>query len=136
MAPIAAASWVKLNRLATAPSPPMTQATWTSDAQSIPATMPSPTAAPLSSVQKARPMQALVLVAHSKALEARGPIASHSAGPPGPAALLLALEGRASVAVARRLPAPHQHPHRHQQHQEWINERQKNFMPTARSRFR
>jgi hypothetical protein len=68
-------------------------------------------------------MQALVLVAHCKALEARGPIASHSAGPPGPAALLLALEGRASVAVARRLPAPHQHPHRHQQHQEWINER-------------
>jgi len=42
-------------------------------------------------------MQALVLVAHCKALEARGPIASHSAGPPGPAALLLALEGRASV---------------------------------------
>ena len=27
-------------------------------------------------------MQALVLVAHCKALEARGPIASHSAGPP------------------------------------------------------
>jgi hypothetical protein len=24
---------------------------------------------------------------------------------------------RASVAVARRLPAPHQHPHRHQHHQ-------------------
>jgi hypothetical protein len=92
-------------------------ATWTSDAQSIPATIPSPTAAPLSPVQNARPMQALVLVAHCKALEARGPIASHSAGPPGPAALLLALEGRASVAVARRLPAPHQHPHRHQHHQ-------------------
>jgi hypothetical protein len=67
-------------------------------------------------------VQALVLVAHCKALEARGPIASHSAGPPGPAALLLALEGRASVAVTRRLPAPHQHPHGHQQHQEWINE--------------
>ena len=67
-------------------------------------------------------MQAPVLVAHCKALETRGPIASHSAGPPGPAALLLALEGRASVAVARRLPAPHQHPHRHQHHQYWINE--------------
>jgi DDE domain len=63
-----------------------------------------------------------VLVAHCKALEARGPIASHSAGPPGPAALLLALEGQASVAVTRRLPALHQHPHRHQHHQGWINE--------------
>ena len=52
-----------------------------------------------------------MLVAHCKALEARGPIASHIAGPPGPAALLLALEGRASVAVARRLPALRQHPH-------------------------
>jgi hypothetical protein len=88
MALIAAPSLVKLNRLATAPSPSMTQATWTSDAQSIPATMPSPITAPLSSAQKVRPMQALVLVAHCKALEARGPIASHSAGPPGPAALL------------------------------------------------
>jgi len=67
-------------------------------------------------------MQALVLVAHCKALEARGPIASHSAGPPGPAALLLALEGRASVAVTRRLPALHQHPHERQHHQDWINE--------------
>ncbi len=63
-----------------------------------------------------------MLVAHCKALEARGPIASHSAGPPGPAALLLALEGRASVAVTRRLPATHQHPHEHQQHQEWTSE--------------
>ena len=64
-----------------------------------------------------------MLVAHCKALEARGPIASHSAGPPGPAALLLALEGQASSAVTRRLPALHQHPHRHQHHQQWINER-------------
>ena len=72
-----------------------------------------------------RRRQALVLVAHCKALEARGPIASHSAGPPGPAALLLALEGQASVAVTRRLPATHQHPHRHRHDQEWINERQK-----------
>jgi hypothetical protein len=63
-----------------------------------------------------RRRQALVLVAHCKALEARGPIASHSAGPPGPAALLSALEGRASVAVTRRLPATHQHPHGHRHH--------------------
>jgi hypothetical protein len=54
---------------------------------------------------ESRPEAALVLVAHCKALEARGPIASHSAGPPGPAALLLALEGQASSAVTRRLPA-------------------------------
>ena len=46
-----------------------------------------------------------MLVAHCKALEARGPIASHSAGPPDPAVLLLALEGQASSAVTRRLPA-------------------------------
>jgi hypothetical protein len=51
-----------------------------------------------------------MLVAHCKALEARGPIASHSAGPPGHAALLSALEGQASSAVTRRLPALHQHP--------------------------
>jgi hypothetical protein len=62
-------------------------------------------------------MQALVLAAHRKVLEARGPIASHSTGPPGPAALLLALEGRASVAVTRQLQALHQHPHGHQHHQ-------------------
>lgn len=37
--------------------------------------------------------KALVLVAHCKALEAHGPIASLNAGPPGPAVLLLALEG-------------------------------------------
>src|SRR5437867_929087 len=119
---IAAVSWVKLNRSATVPSPPTTQATWTSDAQSIPATTPSATAAPISSVHKAGRRQALVLAAHCKALEARGPIASHSARPPGPAALLLALQGRASAAVARRLPALHQHPHERQHHQEWINE--------------
>lgn len=45
-----------------------------------------------------------MLVAHCKALEAHGPIASLNAGPPGPAELLLALEGRASTAVAQRLP--------------------------------
>src|ERR1017187_1566046 len=33
-----------------------------------------------------------------------------NAGPPGPASLILALEGQASVAVTRRLPAQHQHP--------------------------
>jgi hypothetical protein len=104
---IAAASWVKLNLSATAPSASMTQQTWTSDAQSIPAATPPAVAALLSSVRKVRPMQALVLVAHCKALEACGPIASHSAGPPSPAALVSALEGRASVAVTRRLPAPH-----------------------------
>jgi hypothetical protein len=103
---IAAASWVKLNLSATAPSASMTQQTWTSDAQSIPAITPQATAALLSSLRKVRPMQALVLVAHCKALEAHGPIASHSAGPPGPAALLLALEGRASANTlrARRRP--------------------------------
>lgn len=53
---------------------------------------------------------ALVLVAHCKALEARGPIASLNAGRPGPALLLLALEGQASKAVTRPLPAQHQHP--------------------------
>jgi hypothetical protein len=40
IARIAAASWVKLNRAATAPFSPSTLATCTSDAQSIPATMP------------------------------------------------------------------------------------------------
>ena len=55
-----------------------------------------------------------MLVAHCKALEARGPIASHSTGPPGPAALLSALKGQASIAVTRRLPALRQHPHEHQ----------------------
>ena len=44
----------------------------------------------------------LMLVAHCKALEACGPIASPSAGPAGPAALLLALEERASTAVTRQ----------------------------------
>jgi hypothetical protein len=36
----------------------------------------------------------------------------------------LALEGQASVAVTRRLPALHQHPHGHQHPQQWINEQQ------------
>lgn len=44
-----------------------------------------------------------MLVAHCKALEARGPIASPSTpGPAGPAALLLALKERASEAVTHR----------------------------------
>ena len=45
---IAAASWVKLNRPVTTPPPSIPQATWTSDAQSIPATVPSVIAAPIS----------------------------------------------------------------------------------------
>lgn len=45
-----------------------------------------------------------MLVAHCKALEACGPIASRGAGSPSPAVLLLAFQGRASTAVAQRLP--------------------------------
>ena len=52
----------------------------------------------------------LLLVTHCKALEAHGPIASLNAGPSGPAELLLALEGRASLAVARRHRVQHQQP--------------------------
>jgi hypothetical protein len=68
---------------------------------------------------------ALLLVAHGKALEAHGPIASLNAGPSGPSELLLALEGRASLAVARRHRVQHPQPLRVPARRWWISERRR-----------
>jgi hypothetical protein len=61
-----------LNRPVTTPPRSITQATWTSDAQSLPATTASAIAATISSIQKASRIQALVLIADCKAREACG----------------------------------------------------------------
>jgi hypothetical protein len=66
----------------------------------------APTVSAAGALPRAKSSVIKVGVPYVRALEA-GRIASQNAGPPGVAAFLLAVDGRALVAVIRRLPVPH-----------------------------